>query len=268
LVLRAQQPAASSECTMPIDSSSSNINNRNARAVVDLCQSELKASGFSNRKGTTLWRRTNVKYDILKFDIIPRGHCQKWRVPSGSFGLDPSCLFPFLPRLGHLPTDGLHPEKGFGQVRLSVWRRIEQKMVNTPNIWWAGDSAEIFDMVLVEILHVIRGKVFPFFSRFDDAEELLRTLLEEEDAMGREGVWEFGKKESPSRLLYTGFAAIECGKWDLAISSLRACRERTMTVVEPVRKQVQAEILPFVDQGLCCAEQGRLWSGGFGVTAR
>src|ERR1700730_7449800 len=99
---------------------SSKTDNGNARAVVKWCQRELEASGFNNRKDTTLWRRTNVKFDVLKFDIIPSARSRKWRVPSGSFGLAPSCLFPFLPRLGHAPGDALSPEKGFGQVRLSI----------------------------------------------------------------------------------------------------------------------------------------------------
>src|ERR1700722_2623456 len=102
---------------------------KNAAAIVEFCRRELESSGFVNRKGNTLWRRTNQKFDILKFDIIPRGRCQKWRVPLGSFGLEPSFLFPFLPRLGHLPTDGLQPDKGFGQVRLALRRGVAQSMV-------------------------------------------------------------------------------------------------------------------------------------------
>jgi len=236
---------------------------KNAAAIVEYCRQDLEASGFAYRKANTLWRRTNLKFDVLKFDIIPHGRCRKWRVPRGSFGLDPSCLFPFLPRLGHLPTDGLQPDKGFGQLRLSLRRGVAQRMVKAPNIWWAGDNADIFSMVVKDVLRVIKEKALPFFSRFEDEDEVLRTFLEDEDLMGCEGVWEFGRKESPRRLLYTGFTAIECGQWDLAISSLRACRERTMTIPSPIREIVQAEILPYVEQGIACAEQRRRWSSGF-----
>ena len=244
-------------------------NSRDARAVFKLCQHELEALGFGNRKDTTLWRRTNVKFDILKFDIIPSARCQKWRVPLGSFGLAPSCLLPFLPRLGHAP-DGevLRPEKGFGQVRLSMSRGIPQPLVKVPNVWWVGDSASVFDAVARDVLSKITEEALPFFSRFDDTEELVRTFLEDDDAIGREGVWDFGKRESPSRLLYTGFAAIECGKWDLAISSLRACQEKTLRIPEPVGERVRAEIMPYVDEGLACVERQCAWAAGFGATAR
>src|SRR5882757_8438540 len=108
---------------------------RDALAIVKSCQEELAPSGFTDRKGTTLWRRTN-----LKFDVIPRARSEKWRVPLGSFGLEPGCLFPFLPRAGHAPTDGLQPEKGFGQLRLSIRSAISQRALKTLKIWWAGDE--------------------------------------------------------------------------------------------------------------------------------
>jgi hypothetical protein len=226
----------------------------NARAIFQRCQDELKLNGFVDTKRTTLWRRTNRKFDVLKFDIIPSGRCQKWRVPFGSFGLEPSCLFPFLPRLGHLPTDGLQPEKGFGQIRLSLRREVGQQTVKASNIWWAGDSCGMFDTVLKDVLRVIRQNVLPFFSRFEDAEEVLRTLLEDEDAIGREGVWEFGKQNSPKRFLYLGFAALECAKWDLAISSLRACRDKIAMIPE-IAERIRAEMMPFVDDGIVHGEQ-------------
>jgi hypothetical protein len=236
---------------------------KNAAAIVKLCQQELEPLGFIHPKGATLWRRTNLKLDILKFDIIPRARCEKWRVPLGSFALAPSCLFPFLPRLGHRPNErGLQPEKGVGQVRLSIRREIPQPKVKAPNIWWAGDSAEIFEPVLKDVLGTINEKALPFFSRFEDAEELLRTFLEDEDMIGREGIWEFGKEGSIRRSLYTGFAAIECCKWDLAISSLQTCRQKIMAVPQSIRKRIQAEILPYVDQGITCAEQKCTWSLG------
>jgi hypothetical protein len=89
---------------------------------------------------------------------------------------------------------------------------------------------------------------------------VLRTLLEDEDAIGHDGVWEFGKKGSPRRLLYTGFAAMECGQWECAISTLRACKEKIMAIPNPIGARVQAELLPYVDQGLACAQHQRAWS--------
>jgi hypothetical protein len=223
---------------------SSNGGNKNAVAIVKSCQQELVESGFDNRKGTMSWRRANLKFDLLKFDIISSAHCKKWRIPLGSLGLEPSCLFPFLPRMGDAPNDRtLRPEIGFGQIRLKVNRGIVQPSVKSANIWWAGDDSTL-DLVMSDILSSIREKVLPFFSRFEDADELLRTCLEDDDAIGREGAWDFGRRGSPTRLLYTGFSAIQCAKWDLAISFLTACKERTEGIPEPVGQSVGAQVLP------------------------
>ena len=115
-------------------------NDENAAAIFARCQQELKAFGFVNRARTTIWRRTNIKLDVLKINLIPDARCAKWRVPVGSFSLDPGCLFPFLPRPGHITTDKVHPEIGFGQLRLSIHKGITQKEVKPLNIWSAGRS--------------------------------------------------------------------------------------------------------------------------------
>jgi hypothetical protein len=228
---------------------------KNALAIVKICQKKLAPSGFTDRRGATLWRRTNLKFDVLKFDIISRMRSEKWRVPLGSFGLEPGCLFPFLPRAGHAVTDGLQPEKGFGQLRLSIRSATSKREVRAPRTWWAGDEG-----ALREVLNTIDEKVLPFFHRFEDPEELLRTLLEDEDSMGCDGVWEFGKMGAPTRLLYTGFAAIECGKWDLAVSSFESCEERILEFPEIVSRSLRAEYLPYIKEGLTCARSKSTWS--------
>jgi hypothetical protein len=113
--------------------------------------------------------------------------------------------------------------------------------------------------IIQSVLGTISNKALPFFHRFENQGELLRTLLEDEDAIGREGVWDFGKKGSPKRLLYTGFAAIECSMWDLAIPSLLSCKAKLMRIPEPVGQSVRAEYLPYIQEGIACAEEKCAW---------
>jgi hypothetical protein len=160
-----------------------------------------------------------------------------------------------LPQDGYTPDDDrpLRPEKGYGQVRLCINRGIPQRAVKAKNIWWAGEDQCVFEAVK-------RDKAFPFFGRFEDLEELLRTFLDDEMSMQDGGIWDFGNKGSPNRLLYTGFAALECGQWDLAISSLKACRETVMALEWPTGDIIRAFHLPYVDVGLASAGQRRRWS--------
>jgi hypothetical protein len=48
----------------------------NARAIVRSMSTGADGLGFDNRKVTTLLRRTNMKFDVLKFDIVPFGRCE------------------------------------------------------------------------------------------------------------------------------------------------------------------------------------------------
>jgi hypothetical protein len=139
-------------------------------------------------------------------------------------------------------------------------------LVQAKNIWWAGTDVETFNSVHREVIMRINDQALPFYSRFEVIDELLRTFLEDDDGIGRggiaEGVWDFGKRGSPTRLVYTGFAALECGQWDLAVSTLRACKEKIMAAPEPISERVRAQMLPYVDQGISCAQQRRPWSSG------
>ena len=70
----------------------------------------------------------------------------------------------------------------------------------------------------------------------------------------------FWKKGIAETLLYTAFAAIECGKWDLAIASLGACKEKIMGLSEPIGESAQAEFLPYIEEGVVCIKHRCTWS--------
>lgn len=230
--------------------------------IVGRIAQELAASGFDQRKGATLWRRTSCKFEILKFDVVSKARCNQWGEPLGSFLLETSCLFPFLPQIEAGDEDkALRPEKGFGQLRLSLRRGLRQPDVKANNIWWAGEDAATAEAVSKDVSGIIRGTALPFFNRFDAPEELLRTFIEDEMSMEHGGVWSFGRKGSPVRLLYTGFAALECGKWDLAASSLNACRAKTVEIGKnDIGENIRAKYQPWIDLGLACAAEKRGWS--------
>ena len=234
---------------------------KNAAAVLRLLGEELGSIGFGQSKGTALWRKTNLKLDVVKIDIIPKTRCLQWGEPQGSFLIDPYCIFPFLPSDGGTQPQ-LTPEKGFGQLRITLRRGLKQPEVHNNNIWWAGDDAKVLAAVMEDLLGQINGKVLPFFSRFDDPAELLRTFIEDDMAMESGGPWGFGKKGSTARLLLTGFAALECGKWQVAADSFNACRAAAQKIKGDTGANILARNLPLIDTGLSCAKDKRTWQAG------
>ncbi|TGE34722.1 hypothetical protein E4K67_29300 [Desulfosporosinus fructosivorans] len=61
---------------------------------------------------------------------------------------------------------------------------------------------------------------FPWFERFEDMHEPLRTLLEDDEE--NNGTWGFGANPSPSRSYKTGYMALAIGNYQLAAKSLKA----------------------------------------------
>jgi hypothetical protein len=115
-------------------------------------------------------------------------------------------------------------------------------------------------LVYDDVLTNLQRKAFPFFERFEDTNELLRTLQEDEDAMGQlEGVWEFGRPGSIARLLNTGFAAIELKNWTLAARCLAECRSKVEATADILKKQIASTYLPIIEQGLEAAAAKHSW---------
>jgi hypothetical protein len=66
-------------------------------------------------------------------------------------------------------------------------------------------------------------RAFPWFDRFANLEEVLRTLIEDEEQNG--GTWGFGAKSAPMRSYLIGYVALELGKVELAAPALKRALE-------------------------------------------
>jgi hypothetical protein len=227
----------------------------NKKQLVRAIFQALNAEGFDETKGTTSWRRTHRKVDVFKVEFFSPAVCRKWRVPPGSFSLRPSCFFPFIPSINAEPIvcggqpQIAQPEEGLCQLRLTIHKSISQRECSPPNIWCVDASQP--DLLIADVLSHLTRDALPFYARFEDTDELLRTLIEEEWDFGRAGIWDFGKKDSPIRLLYIGFCALENQQWEVAANALLRCREKAGNIFWKERP----DILSCIEDGLKRSEQ-------------
>lgn len=232
----------------------------------------LRKVGFSTYKGTTAWRRSDTKIDIMRLEFYSISVCEKWRVPIGSFSIIPSCYFPFMPSLqgAKLWPDNSEIDRlsdSYSQIRLRVFKEIRQteeslnqswlnRIVNAVirnkiekeleplNIWWIGVDDKNFLKVIEDVAKQVESKVLIFFNRFENKNELMRTLQEEEDAWGcdmMEGIYDFGGKESIKRLCYIGFSALQLKYFDLAEFSLNKCLDKLLAKYEEYKTNTMYE---------------------------
>lgn len=128
------------------------------RSIIERVQSHLGRAGFSIHDETTSWRMSNVKVDILHFDLLSPAICRKWRVPVGSFCLFPECFFPALPSLSDTweacdsSTPLQYPVSATrAQLRWQVFKGIHQSNCPQKTVYGLTKEENIVDYLADDI---------------------------------------------------------------------------------------------------------------------
>jgi hypothetical protein len=66
--------------------------------LATMLERQLVEAGF-RPAGKIAHRVTNRKVDVLGVVLIRKALCLKWRLPYGSFTIEPACFLPFVPSL-------------------------------------------------------------------------------------------------------------------------------------------------------------------------
>lgn len=234
--------------------------------MIERVQSHLQRIGFSIHNATTSWRPTNIKVDILHFDLLSPSICRKWHVPLGSFCLFPECFFPALPSLSDewekcdatVPLPNPVPAIR-AQLRWQVFKGLHQPNCPQRIVYGLGSDEDIIACLVDDIVGVVDRKLVSFWSRYDSPPELLRTLQVDDDVVGqdREGPVDIGAKDSHIRLFYLGFAALWMEDYALAISSLTKCRAHRKWQPSGIPGTFDTRpVLDCIDRGLNRARKG------------
>jgi hypothetical protein len=109
------------------------------------------------------------------------------------------------------------------------------------DVWYVDPSGQNLNEVIEDAKKAIREIGLPWFSRFTDLNEVLRTL--HEDSESHEGTWGFGTKTSPMRHFMTGFTALAVGQTGSAKEHLqKALASGCFEEFEPEMHSALAEI--------------------------
>ena len=236
------------------------------QSIIERVQSHLSEVGFSMHDETTSWRISNVKVDVLHFDLLSPSICRKWRVPVGSFCLFPKCFFPALPSLSDAwekcdaSTPLQYPVPALrAQLRWQVFKGIYQINCLQRTVYGFTKEENIVDHLVNDIVTVIDRKLLPFWLLYSDPLKLLHTLREEDDVVGedREGPVDIGARGSHIRLFYLGFVALWLKDYVLALSALTECKAHRKWQPLGIPGTIDTQpVLHCIDQGLV-----RAWVG-------
>jgi len=185
----------------------------------------LKGCGFDTAKGFIAWRHNPNRIDVVQLEFFTPLHHRKWGTTPASFAVELGCYFTFVPPFLDISgppkiQDGLMlPVATRCPIRRSPNKTLRQRETRIPNIWYVDRQGAYLKPICQAVQDLLTTDLLPWFDRFQDTRELLRTLLnDDEDAST--GGWGFGAKGSWARWYLIGFTAIELGERELALRAL------------------------------------------------
>ena len=220
----------------------------------------MRDSGFSQFTSRTAWRYGPQRIDVVNFQSFNSYLANSVGCTTYSFCVRLGSSFEAIPKWERVKRkDGLlRPEEYECHFRIALQKSVTQPKLKRRDVWYVDPAGENLEMVIADAKAVIAETGREWFRRFDDMQEVLRTLLEDRES--GDGTFGFGAKPSPMRDLMTGFTALSLGKTDLA-------RERIQKALDSGHlKAFEAEMHAALS-GLKIVEEVES-AGGFGQRAR
>jgi hypothetical protein len=183
----------------------------------------LKDAGFSQFTSRTGWRYATNRIDVVNFQSFSSYLASRVGCTTYSFALNLGCYLTYIP----YPYGASRPIQKEGRLIPKEYecpfRRPLNKSISQPefprkNIWYVDPDGRFLGPAISDAALMIVKKAFPWFERFSDDSEVLRTLLKEKQEDG--GTHGFGANPSPARSYLTGYTALFLRNPALAVEHL------------------------------------------------
>jgi hypothetical protein len=197
----------------------SSIVNKEIRRVV---WPVLRNAGFTQFTARSAWRYVPSKIDVVNFQSFNSYLAHGVGCTTYSFALNLGCSFDTIPRLKTVEQKKGHlrPKEWECHFRFRLHKAIRQPELERTDTWYVDPAGQYLKAAIEDARKAILETGLGWFSRFNDSNEVLRTLLE--DAKKMDGTHGLGNKPSPIRHLMTGYIASSLGKTELASDHLQA----------------------------------------------
>jgi hypothetical protein len=196
----------------------SSVVNREIKSVI---RPLLKDAGFTEFTARTGWRYAGEKIDVANFQSFNSYLANAVGCTTYSFCVRLGCSFDAIPRSERVKRkDGFfRPEEYECHFRRPLQKAIRQPNLKRTDVWYVDPSGQNLKDVIEDAKKAIPENGLPWFNRFADLNEVLRTL--QEDSESNEGTSGFGTKTSPNRHFMTGYVAQSLGKTQLAFEHIQ-----------------------------------------------
>lgn len=170
----------------------------------------LAPAGFSRFDDRTAWRHAATGIDVVNFQSFSPSLGARVGATRHSFSINLGRRFTHIPRWqAAAEASALTPREYECDLRRVVDKPIEQPEMARPDIWFIDVSGTDASAVIEACRHTLIRDALPWFARFDDLRELLRTLRDDRERKDR--AFGFGNKPSPTRAYLMGYTALAVG---------------------------------------------------------
>jgi hypothetical protein len=175
----------------------------------------LIEAGFSLFTSRTGWRYGTNRIDVVNFQSFNSYLAGGVGCTTYSFALNLGCYLTYIPyphgveRLKQ-KEGRLTPQEYECHIRRPLNKSILQPQFPRKNIWYVDPDRRHLSPAISDAALTITTQAFPWFERFSDDFEVLRTLLKEKEE--NNGTHGFGAMRS----YLLGYTALFLGKPDLA----------------------------------------------------
>ena len=161
----------------------------------------LRNTGFTQFTARSAWRYVPGKIDVVNFQSFNSYLARGVGCTTYSFALNLGCSFDTIPRLKTVEEKKgyLRPKEWECHFRLRLHKTIRQPELERTDTWYVDPAGRYLNSAVEDVKEAILETGLGWFSRFNDSNEVLRTLLD--DAMKMDGTHGFGNK----RLAHPGF---------------------------------------------------------------
>jgi hypothetical protein len=222
----------------PVDSG---VVNREIKSVI---RPLLQAAGFTQFTMRTGWRYSGEKIDVVNFQSFNSYLANSLGCTTYSFCVRLGCSFDAIPRRSQRlkrKDEFLRPEEYECHFRRPLQKTIKQPNLKRTGVWYVDPSGQNLKVVIEDAKKAILENGLPWFNRFTDLNEVLRTL--HEDSESHEGTSGFGTKTSPIRHFMTGYVAKSLGKTQLAFEHIqKALLSGRFKELEPQMRTILEQI--------------------------
>ena len=188
----------------------------------------LKEAGFSAFTGRNAWRFHSDRTEVVSYISFNSYNASVIGCTTFSFFVNLGIYFHYIPHnfdrsSFDVSNPKFRPPEHVCHFRRGLSRSFAQSELERRDIWYIDERGLYLDKAIHDTRIAIARDGMPWFERFSDCEEVLRTLLEDDENMQK--LWGFGLNPSPIRHYMTGYVSHHVGQNELAERHLKKAIE-------------------------------------------